>query len=199
MLTIGRHCRVGKGVPGPFHFGHQRRGYCVCWRGQPRRPIVILNGESLAQGTLKAPVPIKVDPAVLLSPSGDLEFESRPTYAQVVAGMRAISHQLPAPSHGRARIEGTLSDKALFSGRPQVRTTEGTEAPLFIQPRSRPIKLVRSGRHLSPATVSSPLKGFLPSNVLKALSELEDCYSFGLPMGEQRLTLATETDVSGAG
>ena len=48
------------------------------------RPVV-LDGESLsAQIALKTPVPMEVDPAVGLSPSGDLEFESRPTYAQVV-------------------------------------------------------------------------------------------------------------------
>ena len=48
--------------------------------------------------------------------------------------------------------------------------------------------------------VSSPLKGVLPPNVLEALSELEDRYSFGLLTGAQVLALAiyTETEVSGA-
>ena len=55
-----------------------------------------------------------------------------------------------------------------------------------------------SRRALSPTKVSSPLKGELLPNVLKALSELEDRYSFGPPTGAQGLTLATETEVSGA-
>ena len=105
---------------------------------------------------------------------------SRPTYAQVVARTLAIG-QRPAPSHGLAGIEGALGDEALSSRRPLEQSTEGAEGSLFIQPRSRPIKLVRSGQPLSPAPVSLPLKRTLSPNVLKVLSELEDCYSFGLP------------------
>ena len=162
------------------------------------RPVVLDGKSATAQGALEAPVPMEVDPVVRLLPSGDLEFESRPTYAQIVAGTRPIG-QLPAPLHGRAGIEGALRDEALSSGRPLEWSTECIEEPLFIQRRSRPIKLVQSGQPLSPATVSLPVKGVLPPNVLEALSELEDRYSFVLPTGDQGLALATETsDVSGA-
>ena len=66
--------------------------------GQP----VVLERESVAaQGALEAPVPMEVDPAVGLSPPGDLESVSRPTYAQIVAGTQVIG-QRPAPSHGLA-------------------------------------------------------------------------------------------------
>ena len=64
------------------------------------------------QGTHEAPVPMEVDPETGVSLPGDPEYESRPTYAEVVAGTQAIG-QLMAPSQGSARIEGALSEEAL--------------------------------------------------------------------------------------
>ena len=81
------------------------------------QPVVLDEESSSAQGAFEAPIPMEVDPAVGLSPSGDLEFGSRPTYVQVVAGTWATGQQL-APLHGMAWIEGTLSDEALSFGRP---------------------------------------------------------------------------------
>ena len=71
---------------------------------------VVPDRESLTvHGTVEASVPMKVDPVIRLSPSGALESVSRPTYAQVVASMRAIG-QPPAPVQGQAEIEGVLGD-----------------------------------------------------------------------------------------
>ena len=108
---------------------------------------------------------MEVDLAVELSLPGNSEFVSRLTYAEVVAGSRAIG-QRTAPLCRLAGIEGALGDEALSSEWPLEQSAEVAEAPLFTQSRPRPIKLVWSGRPLSPVPVSSPLKGVLPHNVL---------------------------------
>ena len=83
---------------------------------------VVLDGESAAvQGAHEAPIPMEVDSETRLSLLGDPEYESRPTYADVVAGTRAIATgQLTAPSQGSAGIEGALNDEAFsFVGPPE--------------------------------------------------------------------------------
>ena len=67
----------------------------------------------MAHDTLEASVPMEVDPAVGLSPSGTLECVSKSTYAQVVAGTWAIGHLL-APLQGQAGIEGALWRRGPF-------------------------------------------------------------------------------------
>ena len=79
--------------------------------------------------------------------------------------------------------EGALGNEALSSGQHLEQSTEHVKASLFVQPRPEPIRLVQSGQPLSPVKAPSPLKGELPPNVLEALSELKDRYSFGPPTG----------------
>ena len=82
----------------------------LCWAGKGDLIglSAALNGEfSLAQGTNEASVPMEMDPVARLPLLGDSEFESRPTYAKVVAGSQAID-QRTAPSCGSAGIEGSL-------------------------------------------------------------------------------------------
>ena len=87
-------------------------------------------GSLIAHSALEAP-PMEVDHMVRLSPSEDLEFESRHAYTEVVPNTRAIG-QLPAPFHMQARIEGALRDEPLSSGRPLEQSTEHAKATLFI-------------------------------------------------------------------
>ena len=152
----------------------------------------------MGHGAPEAAVPMEVDPTAGISLHGDLELASRPSYAQVAAGVQAIGPLPLVPIHERPGSEGALGDQALSSGRHLERSTECAEAISFVQPKPKPIRLVRSGLTLSPVKVLSPLKGELPPSVLQALSELEDCYSFGPSPGAQVLTPVTETMVSGA-
>ena len=71
----------------------------------------------------------------------------------------------------KGRLETRLS-----SGRRLERSTEHAEAVLLVQPKPKPIRLVRSGLVLSPVKVPSPLKGELTPSVLQALRESEDRY-----------------------
>ena len=123
----------GQGAPSPSTSGGE--AMVRAGEGDLVGLSVALNRElSSAQGASESSVPMEVDPAVRLSLPGDSEFVSRLTYAEVVAGLWAIG-QRTAPSCGLAGIvEAPLEWLA-----------EVVEAPLFMQPSLRPIKLVWSG------------------------------------------------------
>ena len=86
--------------------------------GRPSQPV-------------EASIPMEVDPAVWLSPSGAIDLVSRLTYAQVVDGVWATG-QLPSPLQGQAGIKGALGDEALSSGRPLERSIACTEAAMVL-------------------------------------------------------------------
>ena len=61
---------------------------------------VVHDGESLvAHSAPEAPVPMEVDPTARISLHGDLDLASRPSYAQVAVGARAIGPPPSVPIH----------------------------------------------------------------------------------------------------
>ena len=87
----------------------------------------------MVQDTIEASVPMKVDPVAGRLLPGESEVACRPTYAKVVAGLRAIG-QRTAPLCGSAGIQGALGGKALSSNGLLERLAEVAEGPLFTQP-----------------------------------------------------------------
>ena len=95
-----------------------------------------------------------------------------------------------------AGIEGARVVEVLSSVGLPDRSAEVTSASLFISPGPRPIKLVQSGRPLSPVPVLQPLMGDLSLDVVQAWDELEAWYGIWPLTGEQGFFPTTGASVS---
>ena len=154
----------------------------MVWAGEGNLPVV-LDGKSLAQGTHESPIPMEVDPETRLSLLGDPEYESRPIYAEVVAGLR-VTNLRATPSEALAGIKGALVVEVFSPDRPLGKSAEVALAPVFVLTGPRPIKLLRSGRPVFAVPTLQPLSGELPLEVVQAWNKLEAQYGTGPLTGE---------------